>query len=155
MACPVFDIFQHFLGCENVGLLVSRQESAMGDDTCNPNFVSDKIVDLNLYRRGGEQVMPLYLKTENSHNSQKGANSQKDEKSPHSCENGAKSPPPLRRGVWGVGNKTHENDKNSKNSVNLKANSAQNSQISQKKSIENSQLAQNTHPQTPSAREGL
>ena len=64
MARPVYDIFQHFLIDKNQALLVSRQESVMGDESCNPNFISDKIADLNLYRRGGEQVMPLYVKDE-------------------------------------------------------------------------------------------
>ena len=53
---------KHFLIDKNQALLVSRQESVMGDEKCNPNFISDKIVDLNLYRRGGEQIMPLYVK---------------------------------------------------------------------------------------------
>ena len=60
----VKDIMKHFLVDNNQALLVSRQESVLGDESCNPNFISDKIVDLNLYRRGGEQVMPLYVKDE-------------------------------------------------------------------------------------------
>lgn len=60
----VKDIMKHFLVDKNQALLVSRQESVLGDESCNPNFISDKIVDLNLYRRGGEQVMPLYVKDE-------------------------------------------------------------------------------------------
>lgn len=55
---------KHFLIDNNQALLVSRQESVLGDESCNPNFISDKIVDLNLYRRGSEQVMPLYVKDE-------------------------------------------------------------------------------------------
>ncbi len=55
---------KHFLIDNNQALLISRQESVLGDENCNPNFISDKIVDLNLYRRGGEQVMPLYIKDE-------------------------------------------------------------------------------------------
>ncbi len=61
MAYPVFDIFQHFSIKTNKALLISRQESAMGDENPNPNFVTNKIVDLNFYRRGGVQVLPLYL----------------------------------------------------------------------------------------------
>ena len=59
---PRFNTMRHFLDIENIALLVSRQAGAMGNDDCNPNFIIDKIVDLNMYRRGGEQVIPLYLK---------------------------------------------------------------------------------------------
>lgn len=45
----------------NVGLCVSRQSGVVGDDEFNTAFVNDTIVDLNLYRRGGEQIHPLYL----------------------------------------------------------------------------------------------
>lgn len=61
---PRYEVMKHFLVDKNQALLVSRQESVLGDESCNPNFISDKIVDLNLYRRGGEQVMPLYVKDE-------------------------------------------------------------------------------------------
>nr|WP_254422531.1 type ISP restriction/modification enzyme [Helicobacter bilis] len=62
MAYPVYDVFQHFLQDSNKALLVSRQSQAVGDNEFNAVFVSDKIVDLNFYRRGGEEVMPLYVK---------------------------------------------------------------------------------------------
>lgn len=61
---PRGEVMRNFLVDNNQALLVSRQESVLGDESCNPNFISDKIVDLNLYRRGGEQVMPLYVKDE-------------------------------------------------------------------------------------------
>ena len=66
MARPVYDVFQHFLQDDNVALLVSRQSSAVGDDEINTIAISDKMVDINFYRRGGEQVMPLYLKNTES-----------------------------------------------------------------------------------------
>lgn len=66
MARPVYDVFQHFLQGENQALLVSRQSSAVGDDEINTIAITDKIVDINFYRRGGEQVMPLYLKNTES-----------------------------------------------------------------------------------------
>uniref|UniRef100_UPI003A89E2C5 type ISP restriction/modification enzyme n=2 Tax=Helicobacter ganmani TaxID=60246 RepID=UPI003A89E2C5 len=66
MAYPVYDVFQHFLQDDNVALLVSRQSSAVGDDEINTIAISDKMVDINFYRRGGEQVMPLYLKNTES-----------------------------------------------------------------------------------------
>ena len=64
---------QHFLGdFENRGLLVSRQSQAIGDSEINTISISDKIVDINYYRRGGEQVMPLYTKdTSNTKNTKK------------------------------------------------------------------------------------
>ncbi|TQR52295.1 type ISP restriction/modification enzyme, partial [Campylobacter troglodytis] len=58
-----------------------------------------------------------------------------------------KSPPPLRRGVWGVGEKTQNSQKNSQNSLNLN----ENSQGLQNDNFANAKF---THPQTPSAREG-
>ena len=61
----------------------------------------------------------------------------------------AEKSPSLAEGDLGGG--LFENPKNSQNSVNLKANSAQNSQISQNDNFAN---AKSTHPQTPSAREG-
>lgn len=66
MARPVYDVFQHFLQGKNQALLVSRQSSAVGDDEINTIAITDRIVDINFYRRGGEQVMPLYLKNTDS-----------------------------------------------------------------------------------------
>ncbi|STQ86858.1 hypothetical protein LS73_006425 [Helicobacter muridarum] len=48
-----------------MALLTSRQASAIGDNEFNTVAISDKIVDINFYRRGGEQVSPLYVKTQN------------------------------------------------------------------------------------------
>lgn len=62
MAYPVYDVFEHFLqDSENKALLISRQASAIGEKDFDASFISDKMVDINFYRRGGEQVMPLYL----------------------------------------------------------------------------------------------
>ena len=61
MAYPVYDIFEHFLDKENIGLMIGRQFGAVGSDEFDIVFCTDKIVDLNFYRRGGEQVFPLYL----------------------------------------------------------------------------------------------
>lgn len=63
---PRYEAMQHFLQDDNVALLVSRQSSAVGDDEINTIAISDKMVDINFYRRGGEQVMPLYLKNTES-----------------------------------------------------------------------------------------
>lgn len=61
MAYPVYDIFEHFLEGENLGLMIGRQLMAVGGNDFDIVFCSDKIVDLNFYRRGGEQIFPLYL----------------------------------------------------------------------------------------------
>ncbi|EKH6729874.1 DNA methyltransferase, partial [Campylobacter jejuni] len=61
MARPVYDIFEHFLENENIGLMIGRQFSAIGSDIFDIVFCTDKITDLNFYRRGGEQIFPLYL----------------------------------------------------------------------------------------------
>ncbi|STQ86353.1 type ISP restriction/modification enzyme [Helicobacter muridarum] len=63
---PRGEVMQHFLQGKNQALLVSRQSSAVGDDEINTIAITDKIVDINFYRRGGEQVMPLYLKNTES-----------------------------------------------------------------------------------------
>ena len=77
MARPVYDVFEHFLqDSKNKALLVSRQASAIGEKNFDAIFISDKMVDINLYRRGGEQVMPLYL--QNTESTQK--NLKKSEK---------------------------------------------------------------------------
>ena len=63
--------------------------------------------------------------------------------------------PSLAEGDLGGGLlKNSQNGKNSRNSLNLNLNSQENSSILQDKSVENSNNATNTHPQTPSAREG-
>lgn len=63
---PRGEVMQHFLQGKNQALLVSRQSSAVGDDEINTIAITDRIVDINFYRRGGEQVMPLYLKNTES-----------------------------------------------------------------------------------------
>lgn len=81
MARPVYDIFEHFVQNEitqgakatllsensNIGLIVTRQTQAIGDNEFNTVFISDKMVDINFYRRGGELICPLYIyDTENA-----------------------------------------------------------------------------------------
>lgn len=46
---------------ENIAITIGRQFSVIGSDNYDIVFVSDSIVDFNLYRRGGELVFPLYL----------------------------------------------------------------------------------------------
>ena len=74
---PRGEVMEHFLqDSKNKALLVSRQASAIGEKNFDAIFISDKMVDINLYRRGGEQVMPLYL--QNTESTQK--NLKKSEK---------------------------------------------------------------------------
>lgn len=54
------EILQHLLH-QNLALLIGRQSSVIGSDDYNIVFMSEQIVDFNLYRRGGELVFPLYL----------------------------------------------------------------------------------------------
>lgn len=55
------ETMEHFLENENIGLMIGRQFSAIGSDIFDIVFCTDKIADLNFYRRGGEQIFPLYL----------------------------------------------------------------------------------------------
>lgn len=45
----------------NLALLIGRQSSVIGSDAYDIVFISEQIVDFNLYRRGGELVFPLYI----------------------------------------------------------------------------------------------
>jgi predicted helicase len=57
---PRFEIMRHMLE-DNLALCVGRQGSVTGSNNYDIVFVSENIVDLNLFRRGGELVFPLYL----------------------------------------------------------------------------------------------
>ncbi len=58
---PRPQIMKHMLK-ENIALTVGRQGKVVGESTIwNLAFVSDKVVDLNMFYRGGELVLPLYL----------------------------------------------------------------------------------------------
>jgi predicted helicase len=46
---------------DNLALCVGRQGSVTGSNNYDIVFVSENIVDFNLFRRGGELVFPLYL----------------------------------------------------------------------------------------------
>jgi len=47
-----------------LGLCIGRQWSVIGSKIYDIIFVADKIIDLNLFRRGGELIFPLYLYSE-------------------------------------------------------------------------------------------
>jgi len=56
-----FDIMRHMLE-ENIGLTIGRAGQVVGlEHLWNLVFISDNIIDLNLYYRGGELLFPLYL----------------------------------------------------------------------------------------------
>ena len=57
---PRPEVMKHMLK-ENLGLCVGRQWSVIGSENYDIVFVTDKIVDFNFFRRGGELVFPLYL----------------------------------------------------------------------------------------------
>ena len=51
---------RHLLAGENVAMCVARAGKAVGDDTWNLVSISKTIADLNVFRRGGTPVFPLY-----------------------------------------------------------------------------------------------
>ncbi|WP_258864419.1 type ISP restriction/modification enzyme [Helicobacter sp. MIT 01-3238] len=57
MARPVYDIFKHFLGVENVGLVCDRGCKLQAIDNI---FVANNIIDLHLVG-SGSYIFPLYL----------------------------------------------------------------------------------------------
>jgi len=62
LAYPVFKVLSNML-YENVGLIVSRQGQASDLASWNVVFSTDRIVDLNVFRRGGGCLFPLYIYT--------------------------------------------------------------------------------------------
>ena len=60
LCMPREDVMQHMLE-ENVALCIGRQSSVIGSANYDIVFVSEQIVDFNLFRRGGELVFPLYI----------------------------------------------------------------------------------------------
>jgi very-short-patch-repair endonuclease len=58
---PLFEVMRHMLAGENVALCVGRQGQVVGSETWNLAFCSEYIEDLNLFYRGGNVNLPLYL----------------------------------------------------------------------------------------------
>jgi len=57
----IFDLMQH-LQKDNLGLAIGRQGQVVGDEHLwNLAFISENIIDFNLFYRGGELFFPLYL----------------------------------------------------------------------------------------------
>jgi predicted helicase len=57
---PRTDIMQHMLK-ENIGLCIGRQWSTVGSANFDIVFITENIIDFNLFRRGGELLFPMYL----------------------------------------------------------------------------------------------
>ncbi len=58
---PQKKVMSHFLGHSNLGLAVGRAgQNVENVDSWNLVFISDEIIDYNLFSRGGEQFFPLY-----------------------------------------------------------------------------------------------
>lgn len=55
------NVMRNFISNKNIGILVGRQGYVVGSMQWNLVSITDSIVDLNYYYRGGELVMPLYL----------------------------------------------------------------------------------------------
>jgi predicted helicase len=69
VARRVFDVMQHMLDGENLAILIGRAGNVTGSSIWDIVFISDSIVDLNMFRRGGEVVFPLYLNPKKIENS--------------------------------------------------------------------------------------
>ena len=54
------DLMRHLLAGENIAMCVGRAGKAVGDATWNLVSISKIITDLNVFRRGGTPVFPLY-----------------------------------------------------------------------------------------------
>ena len=55
------EVMGHFARNPNLGLAVGRAGAAVGDEEWNVAFVSSGITEFNLYRRGGNNLLPLWL----------------------------------------------------------------------------------------------
>ena len=63
LAYPVYKVLSHMIN-DNIGLIVSRQGQASDLSNWNVVFCTDRIVDLNIFRRGGGCLFPLYVYTD-------------------------------------------------------------------------------------------
>lgn len=58
---PRPEVMRHLLAGENVALAVGRAGQVVGPEDWNIVFCTQHITEFNLFRRGGNAVMPLYL----------------------------------------------------------------------------------------------
>ncbi|WP_324282848.1 type ISP restriction/modification enzyme [Cyanobacterium aponinum UTEX 3221] len=56
-------IMQHFFS-PNYGIILGRQGNATGSETWDVIFITNSLIDQNIFRRGGGTVFPLYLYSE-------------------------------------------------------------------------------------------
>ena len=64
IAYPRGDVMKHIANMNNIVLSVGRQGQVVGSMQWNVVFITHTLVDLNCFYRGGEQVFPLYLYSE-------------------------------------------------------------------------------------------
>lgn len=57
---PRYEVMKH-MHKDNKGLVIGRQWASVGSSYYDVVLISDKIIDFNLFRRGGELIFPLYL----------------------------------------------------------------------------------------------
>lgn len=62
---PFYKVMQHLLFRNNYCLVLGRQGQATGDGSWDLVFITRKILDTNLFYRGGNMSFPLYLYPEN------------------------------------------------------------------------------------------
>jgi predicted helicase len=55
------EVMRHMLAGENLGIAVGRAGQVIGPEEWNIVFCTDHITEFNLYRRGGNNLFPLYL----------------------------------------------------------------------------------------------
>ena len=66
IAFPVYDTMRHLAHkdqSKNLGLIIGKSGNVVGDMPWNLCFVTNTIVDLNIFYRGGGYVYPLYVDT--------------------------------------------------------------------------------------------
>ena len=66
IAFPVYDTMRHLTHqdlSKNLGLIIGKSGNVVGDMPWNLCFVTNTIVDLNIFYRGGGYVYPLYVDT--------------------------------------------------------------------------------------------
>ena len=57
---PVYEVMRHLLAGSNLGLCIGRAGQVTGSDSWDVAFVSKFPSDFNLFRRGGNCLLPLY-----------------------------------------------------------------------------------------------
>ena len=61
IAWPVYDVMRHFHAGINLGMSVGRQGQAIDDSDWQVLHVTRQMTDFNFYRRGGNNLFPLWL----------------------------------------------------------------------------------------------